>query len=362
MLRVFTAFSGYDSQCMALDKLGADYDLVGWSEIDKYAIQAHDAIYPQYAARNYGDISKINWAEVPDFDLFTYSFPCQDISIAGMQQGLEEGSGTRSSLLWDCKKAIEAKKPKYLVMENVKALTFAKFAPYLEHWKQYLASLGYTQFAKMLNSRNYGIPQNRDRFFMVSILDREAKFDFPPPFELKLRIKDLLEKNIQTKYYLSDFVQGHFHIIENKNNIVGSTAKTSRTIIINELVYGVDGIIGSLLASDYKRPKQIIVGDDDSLIPKIRQATKKEYAEKPSYDVYKALRSKQIQIRKLTPREGFRFMGVSETYIDKIQASGLSDSQQRKLAGNSIAVDVLYYIFRKLFAPNELYYVDDADL
>ena len=75
-LRVFTAFSGYDSQCMALDRIGIPYELVGWSEIDKYAIQGHNAVYPQYADRNYGDISKINWDEAPDFDLFTYSFPC----------------------------------------------------------------------------------------------------------------------------------------------------------------------------------------------------------------------------------------------------------------------------------------------
>lgn len=90
-LKVFTAFSGYDSQCMALDRLGVDYDLVGWSEIDKYAIQAHNAVYPQYRDRNFGDICHIDWAKVPDFDLFTYSFPCTDISTAGKQAGLEKG-------------------------------------------------------------------------------------------------------------------------------------------------------------------------------------------------------------------------------------------------------------------------------
>lgn len=91
-LRVFTAFSGYDSQCVALDRLskehpGFAYELVGWSEIDKNAIKAHDALFPQYAGRNYGDISKIDWSQVPDFDLFTYSSPCQDFSQAGKQAG-----------------------------------------------------------------------------------------------------------------------------------------------------------------------------------------------------------------------------------------------------------------------------------
>ena len=86
-IQIFTAFSGYDSQCMALDRIGLPYDLVGWSEIDKYAIAAHNAVYPQFAERNYGDISQIDWSQVPDFDLFTYSSPCQDFSVAGLQRG-----------------------------------------------------------------------------------------------------------------------------------------------------------------------------------------------------------------------------------------------------------------------------------
>lgn len=122
-IRVFTAFSGYDSQCLALERLkrdfpGFDYELVGWAEIDKYAIQGHNALFPQWADRNYGDISKIDWSEVPDFDLFTYSSPCQDFSNAGLQRGGAEGSGTRSSLLWECRRAIVAKRPKYLLLHT----------------------------------------------------------------------------------------------------------------------------------------------------------------------------------------------------------------------------------------------------
>ena len=202
-LKVFTAFSGYDSQCMALDKLGIDYELVGWSEIDKYAIQAHNALYPQWADRNYGDISKINWDEVPDFDLFTYSSPCQDFSNAGLQRGGEEGSGTRSSLLWECRKAILAKKPKYLLMENVKALVSKKFLPLFNKWQAELASYGYSNFAQVLNAKNYGVPQNRERIFLISILG-EAWYHFPNPFPLELRLKDILEEEVDEKYYLSD--------------------------------------------------------------------------------------------------------------------------------------------------------------
>lgn len=215
-LRVFTAFSGYDSQCMSLDRIGIPYELVGWSEIDKYAIQGHNAVYPQYADKNYGDISKINWAEVPDFDLFTYSFPCTDISNAGQQKGLEEGSGTRSSLLWECCKAIEAKKPKYLLMENVKALVSNKFLPFYKKWEQYLADMGYTNFGKVLNAKDYGVPQNRERIFLISVLDEDATYSFPEPFPLETRLKDVLEEEVDDKYVLSETaIQGFLKHNEN---------------------------------------------------------------------------------------------------------------------------------------------------
>lgn len=200
-LRVFTAFSGYDSQCMALRNLGIPYECVGWSEIDKYAIQAHDAVFPEWAGRNYGDICEIDWAQVPDFDLFTYSFPCTDISNAGRQEGFEEGSGTRSSLLWECRKAIEAKHPRYLLMENVKALVSRKFLPYFYRWAEYLGEQGYINYTKVLNAKDYGVPQNRERVFMVSILGNDW-YNFPQPQELKVKLKDMLEERVDEKYYL----------------------------------------------------------------------------------------------------------------------------------------------------------------
>lgn len=203
-LRVFTGFSGYDSQCMALDRIGIPYTLVGWSEIDLNAIRAHNAVYPQYAERNYGDISKIDWEQVPDFDLFTYSSPCQDWSSAGLQKGGSEGSGTRSSLLWECRKAIIAKRPKYLLLENVKNLVSKKFRPYFNKWLAELESYGYTNYWSILNAKDYGIPQNRERVFCVSILGDEAIYHFPLPVELELRLKDILEPEVDDKYVLSD--------------------------------------------------------------------------------------------------------------------------------------------------------------
>lgn len=129
---------------------------------------------------------------------------CQDFSNAGKQSGGTEGSGTRSSLLWECRKAILAKKPKYLLMENVAALVQAKFIKLFNKWQLELESYGYKNFAKVLNAKNYNVPQNRERIFMVSILDENAKFEFPQPMPLNRKLKDVLEKDVDEKYYLSE--------------------------------------------------------------------------------------------------------------------------------------------------------------
>lgn len=218
-LKVCTLFSGYDSQCLALERIKRDYpefdyELVAWSEIDKYAIQAHNTLFPQWADRNYGDVSKIDWSQVPDFDLMTYSSPCQDFSNAGLQRGGEEGGGTRSSLLWECRKAIVAKRPKYLMLENVKALTSKKFLPLLNKWIQDLEDYGYYNTWQVLNAKDYGVPQNRERVFLVSIrrdlLDPNPQYHFPKPFPLELRLKDILEPKVDERYYLSDKALGNF--------------------------------------------------------------------------------------------------------------------------------------------------------
>lgn len=221
-LRCFFAFEGYNSQGLALNRLKQNYPdfdwvCVGRSEIDKYAIQAADALFPEAKDKNYGNISKIDWNDVPDFDLFTYSFPCTNLSFAGKQEGCEEGSGTASSLLWECRKAIIAKRPKYLLMENVKALVSQKFLPYFLKWQNELASYGYSNFATVLNSKCYGIPQNRERIFMVSILEENASYHFPKPFPLDKRLKDVLEEDVDEKYYLSKKIIDTF-IERNKIN------------------------------------------------------------------------------------------------------------------------------------------------
>lgn len=347
-LKVFTAFSGYDSQCMALDRLGIGYELVGWSEIDKYAIQAHNAVYPQYRDRNFGDICHIDWDKVPDFDLFTYSFPCTDISTAGKQAGLEKGSGTRSSLLWECEKAIENKMPKYLLMENVKSLTGRKYKCFLSAWEQYLSKLGYTNHTKVLNAKDYGIPHNRERVFMISTRDSESYY-FPEPLPLEKRLGDILECDVAEKYFLSEkMIKGFIrHNIAHRKKGTGFLwlPKTG------------DGTANCLRANGALTPtdNSIIAGEYSE--PEIIQRSR-GFNKGGTYTICPAITSNSWQennflcrekIRRLTPRECFRLMGVSESDINKIQNAGISDSRQYVMAGNSIVVDVLFHIFRKLF-------------
>ena len=211
-----TTFSGYDSQLMAADVLcewhpDFRWTCVGWSDIDKYACQMHNLVFPQFADCALGDITKIDWHEVKsslegrEVDLFTYSSPCQDISQAGKQMGLQEGSDTRSALLWRVADAVEVLRPKYLLQENVAALVSQKFMPDFQKWLNKLSSLGYVSRWARLNAKNYGVPQNRDRVFCIS-MRQDVAFDyqFPEPFELRTRLEDVLEEEVADRYFLKD--------------------------------------------------------------------------------------------------------------------------------------------------------------
>lgn len=222
-LKVVTLCSGYDSQCLALNRIKQnysdfEYELIAWAEVDKYAIQAHNVLFPQYADRNMGDITSCDWSAIKsDVDLLVYSTPCQSISSAGKQEGLKEGSGTASSIIWSVLHAIDTLNPKYLLMENVKALVSNKFIGDFRQWQGELAKRGYTNFIKVLDAQNYGVPQHRERVFMVSILGDNASFHFPEPFPLDKRLKDVLEEGVDEKYYLSKKIIDTF-IERNKIN------------------------------------------------------------------------------------------------------------------------------------------------
>ena len=389
MLRVFEAFSGYGSQSLALKRLGIPHEIVAISEIDKYAIKAYYALHDNNIP-NLGDISKIDVADIPDHDLFTYSFPCQDISVAGKTKGIVKGE-TRSGLLYECEKIIEAKRPKYLLMENVKNLVGKKFKPQFDEWLEYLEGLGYTNYWKVLNAKDYGVPQNRERVFVVSILGEHKPYKFADKIPLNKCIADILEDEVDEKYYLSEEIQNRFKITNQNKNIIETTKPDFRTIGQRDLVYSKDGVMGSLVATDYKQPKQIaeinqvgmldikgneqvrhVYGDNGiSLTLNTMQGGNRQpkiICEQRSDEGLRFFKNnvcgtirtidsggdkrvieEAFKIRKLTPRECFRLMGLHDDDIDKIQATGISNTQQYKMAGNSIVVDVLEAIFKNLF-------------
>lgn len=232
-LKVVTLCSGYDSQCLALNRLKEaypefDYELIAWSEFDpesktpldkQPAVVAHNALFPQWADRNLGDMTKIDWTQVEDFDLLFYSTPCQSVSQAGLQHGFTEGSGTRSSIIWNVRDAVKIKRPKFLCLENVKAMVSKKFVGMFNMWQLELERLGYVNFAQVLNAKDYGVPQNRERIFLVSIrmdglegLAGKVRYFFPKPMKLEKKLKDVLEDNVDEKYYLSDKMIEKFNI------------------------------------------------------------------------------------------------------------------------------------------------------
>ena len=264
-LRCFYAFAGYNSQKMALKRLAEHFPefhhvCVGWSEIDANAIKANNAVFPEDADKNFGDITKIDWYKVPDFDLFTYSFPCQDISSSGKQRGFEEGAGTRSSLLWECKKAIEAKKPRFLMMENVKALVSAKFLPFLRQWQTWLYQQGYENFTQVLNASSYNVPQNRERVFMISILRTDSEpnpsFYFPKKIKLERRIKDILEPNVDESFYLSNKALEYFCRVNNGLNGSDESSCVGRVSNSQDgVVSGVNAVAPTLTAGHANQPK-----------------------------------------------------------------------------------------------------------
>ncbi len=209
-IRVGTLCSGYDSQCLALERLKRDYpqfdyELMWWSEIDKHAIKAHDALFPQWKDRNLGDMTQIDWTKCEKVDLLFYSTPCQSISQAGLQYGFVEGSGTRSSIIWNVKDALTIIRPKFAVLENVSAMVSAKFIDMFNLWQLTIEGLGYKNYSKILNAKDYGVPQNRDRIFLISIReDVDLHFYFPNPFPLTKLMKDVLEEDVDEKYFISD--------------------------------------------------------------------------------------------------------------------------------------------------------------
>lgn len=185
----------------ALERMGIEHEILDAVEIDKYAIESFNAIHgTEFKVQ---DICK--WDKEIEVDLIMHGSPCQDFSVAGLNKGGDEGTGTRSSLMYETIRIVEKLKPKYVVWENVKNLLSKKHRHNFDNYIDQMNELGYNSYYKVLNSKDYGIPQNRERVFTISIRkDIDKRYTFPHKEELKLRLKDMLEDKVDEKYYLSD--------------------------------------------------------------------------------------------------------------------------------------------------------------
>ncbi len=242
-MKVLSLFSGIGAFEKALDRLNIDYELVAFSEIDKYATKSYCAIHGVDESMNLGDITKVDENSLPkDIDLITYGFPCQDISLAGKQKGMfnDDGTQTRSGLFFEALRIIEATKPKIAIAENVKNLTGKKFKEQFELVLKSLEEAGYSNYWKVLNAKDYGIPQNRERVFIISIRkDIDRGYEFPEPFPLQLRLKDMLDDEVDEKFYLNStkeyFIKHSFESEEKGNGFrfaphVKKNANISKTV------------------------------------------------------------------------------------------------------------------------------------
>lgn len=260
-------------------------------------------------SKNLGDISNIKVEDIPKHDLFTVSSPCTDFSVAGKTKGAmwtckkcetkfnpfetnftskcpncgsEEITKTASSLLVECSKIIQYCRPKFIFMENVKNLVGKKFKPFFDKWCEYLESLGYTNYYSVLNGKDFGIPQNRERVFMISIHGEHTPYEFPKGFPLKLRLKDMLEDKVDEKYYLPQEMHDRFLAFpKNRLNnedleVIGTTAPNpydkNGNIIYDKCTsawcYSPDKCISTLSTRDYKQPKQIVESNNDKFVSK----------------------------------------------------------------------------------------------
>lgn len=248
-VRLIELFAGIGSQAKALERLGIDFEHYRVCEFDRFAIQSYNAIHG--TDFSVSDITRLKGADLGIVEtdkytyIMTYSFPCQDLSKAGKQAGM--GKGTRSGLLWEVERLLNETDnlPQVLLMENVPDVIGTKFMPDFAKWFEYLESRGYKNYYQVLNAKDYGIPQNRERCFMVSLLG-DYYYDFPGPIPLELRLKDVLETEVDEKYYLSDAAVEKIltHIEQQREKGNGFGAEPQR----------IDGICQTLCARDYKGP------------------------------------------------------------------------------------------------------------
>lgn len=365
-IKMFEAFSGIGTQAMALKRLGVEYEIVGYSEIDPYAIKSYKAIHGD-AIKNYGDITKM--VEIPECDIFTWSFPCQDLSIAGSKKGMSKD--TRSGLVYDVLRLVRDTKikPKVLIMENVTALIQENFVRQFGEIQLELESYGYTNYVETLNSKHYGIPQNRDRVFMVSILG-EYSYNFPDPKKLEIKLLDVLETNVDQEYYLTkdqrEKIESWNAFQKPLENIKDPSKDLSPTLTARGAGENHSGMI--LVKDPLKAKRELcekiidngFVEQGDMIRHSFINDRNNNLSRKENENNISATlttrpdtlgvvvqEQEKLEIRKLTPLECWRLMGIDDQDYYKAEKVS-SRSQLYKQAGNAIVVDVFQEILRGL--------------
>lgn len=398
-LKVLELFAGIGACSKALTNLGIPHTVVDAVEIDKYAIKSFNAVH----GTNFEPQDITQWDKDIQVDLIMHGSPCQDFSVAGLQAGGDKDSGTRSSLMYETLRIVEKLKPKYVIWENVKNLLSKKHKHNFDDYIRQMELLGYNSTYQVLNAKDYGVPQNRERVFTVSIRkDLPYNFHFPSPLP-PVKLKDVLESDVEEKYYLSDEQVASFQKDSDKQQAKGNGfkfsprdpdtyatcistraggRKTDNFIKVVGRVNAISGhdILKRVYSPDGCSPTLSTMGGGNTE-PKITVPIKT--ANKQGFDMAtdgdgidlaypdsKTRRgrvghgvSKTImtsdsmgtletdgvnyRIRKLTPKECWRLMGFADEDFEKA-AKLNSNTQLYKQAGNSIVVDVLYNIFKEL--------------
>jgi len=370
MIKVLELFGGIGACTKALEKLDIEHELVDYVEIDKYAVMSFNAIHgtdfkPQ-------DIQK--WDKDIEVDLIMHGSPCQDFSLAGHNRGGDEGSKTRSSLMYETLRIVDKLRPKYVIWENVKNLLGKKHKHNFYNYLDRMWDMGYRNYYQVLNSKDYGIPQNRKRIFTVSIRkDIDKKFSFPKKQELKLSLRDLKETDVDEKYYLSEKTIEYISArgtknFQNRDSRINLDIARPLTSTMQKMHRaGSDNYISDVLPNNFDLSIPIKVANkkgyedahegDSVNFERPNSTTRRERVgvgiaqclmTKPVLGVVE----KDLRIRRLTPLECFRLMGFDdEDYWKASQVN--SDTQLYKQTGNSIVVNVLEQILTNLLIQPE---------
>ena len=401
-LKLLELFGGIGACSRALDHLGIDYELVDYVEIDKYACKSFNAIH----GTNFEPQDVKQWDKKVEVDLIMHGSPCQDFSIAGKGKGGNEGSGTRSSLMYETVRIVSSLKPKYVLWENVKNLLSEKHRYNFDMYLDKMEELGYRNYYQVLNAKDYGVPQNRERVFTVSIRkDIQEEYKMPEPKPLELRLKDILEDQADEKYYISDKLLEYF--LENSKaqtkkgnnwkfkpqdgNGIGFTVRIKAGARVDDNYVTVKQIGNLTQNANRENPQRGRLYDQSGVSPTLN--TMKGGNRQPFipillggigemksnngtqyYQQDRVYSSESVAmahpanlpegsykyqigdmiIRRLTPRECWRLMGFDDEAFEKAREVN-SDTQLYKQAGNSIVVDVLEAILTNLLInPHKL--------